>query len=110
METDFFKMEFSKLFLEKQGENIFNEIINQITKENSNKDRKDSIEVVFKVAFFDFIGLSENITENIMKNNMLIEDINIKEIKLVHKNSIKLIRRYLQDTIDGIGDKNNRTL
>lgn len=57
MDADFLKMDLSKLFLEKHGDKIFNEISNQIIIENSNKDSQDSIEIVFKVAFFDFIGL-----------------------------------------------------
>lgn len=99
METDFFKMDLSKLFLEKHGKKIFNEISNQIIIENSSKDSQDSIELVFKVAFFDFIGLAEDITENLMKDNMLIEDINIKEIKSVHKSSIKVIQKHLQANV-----------
>lgn len=102
MDIDFLKMDLNKLFLEKHGERIFDEITNQIMMENSNKDSQDSIELVFKVAFFDFIGLKESITEKLIKDTILEKDVNVKKIKSVHKSSIKEIKKYLQISTEEI--------
>lgn len=93
-------MNFSKLFKEKHGINVFNNINNKILLENSNMDNKNYIELVFKVAFFDFWGLDASIIQNIINDTMLLQNINIKNFKFIHQNSIKNIQKYLQSTID----------
>lgn len=93
---DFFNMNFSELFKEKHGIQLFNNIINQIVIENSNINNKNCIEIVFKVAFFDFFGLDENTIKSLIRDTMQNQTVNIKEVKSIHKHSIKQIQKYLK--------------
>ena len=96
---DFFVMKFSELFCEKHGEQLFNNICNKIVLENNNNS-KEYIELVFKFAFFDFFGLDILTIKNLIKDTMLIQDVNIEEIKSVHKYSIQEIQKYLQSAMN----------
>lgn len=96
---DFFNMNFSELFKEKHGINVFHDISNKILLENS-IDSSNYIELVFKIAFFDFWGLDESVIQNIINDTMLLQNISIKNLKFIHQNSIKNIQKYLQSTID----------
>ena len=51
---DFLDMEFSNIFLEKHGEEVYYKIVEQIKRECANKIDNTSIEMIFKVAFFSF--------------------------------------------------------
>lgn len=95
---DFFNMNFSELFAEKHGKQLFNDISNKILLENSNKNNPECIELVFKVAFFDYWGIDDTTTKRIIKDTMSIRDINVKAIKEVYKNSIKEIQQHLEST------------
>lgn len=96
---DFFVMNFSELFSEKHGKQLFDEISNQILLENGNTNN-NYIELVFKYAFFDFFGLDISTIKNLIEDTMLIQDINIEEIQSVHKCSIKQIQSYLQSAMN----------
>ena len=63
---DFFDMNFSTLFLEKHGQPVFDEICNEIKKENSSTD----IEIVFKISLFDFWGLKCSEIDKMIKDIM----------------------------------------
>lgn len=86
-------IEFSKLFKNKHGVTIYNNIISEIKKERSESCDNNYIEAIFRVAFFGYIGLDENALNNMLK------DINYKEdlayINKIHKNSIRNIRNYI---------------
>ena len=56
---DFFDMNFSTLFLDKHGKEIFEKISKQITQEKIDICDNNYIEIVFKIAFLDFFGLTD---------------------------------------------------
>lgn len=99
---DFFDMNFSKIFLEKHGEVVYNKIIDEIIKEEANKIDNTSIEIIFKVAFLSFLGIEEsqikNMLDDIYKNNK----INVEEILIIHSKSINLIKKYLKLNMEEI--------
>lgn len=97
---DFLEMNFSTLFLEKHGKDVFNSIIEQIQLENSSQYSKDYVEVVFKIALWDFWGLNENEIKKILKNIMPDQKINAREIKVIHKESIDKIGRCLKSELE----------
>lgn len=93
---DFFNMNFSELFKEKHGIQLFNDISNQIIIENSNINDRNCIEIVFKISFFDFFGLDEDTIKSLIRDTMQNQTVNIKEIKSIHNHSIKKIQKYLK--------------
>ncbi len=97
---DFFYMNFSELFEKKHGKQLFNDISREITIESSNVNSNNYIELIFKVAFYDYFGLSEASIEELIKDTMSEQYVNVKDIKVIYKNSIKEIQKYLQDTLD----------
>lgn len=97
---DFFNMDFSKLFLDKHGEVVYNKIIDEIIKEDANKIDNTSIEIIFKVAFFSFFGLKNTEIKYLIEDFMQVQNVNIKGIKNKHKNSIKEINKCLKEVMD----------
>lgn len=97
---DFFDMNFSNLFSDKHGNQIFNAISDKIMKEKSIKCDTEYVEIVFKVAFLDFLGLQDDSIKKLIEDAMLNTNINVKEIKLIHKDSIEEIQKYLQDAMN----------
>lgn len=97
---DFFEMDFSEFFLSEYGEKIFNDITLQIKTESPENYNKDYIKIVFKIAFFDYIGFTaeqiKKLLNEIYKNNK----INVENILTTHKKSIKAIKKYLQSIPD----------
>ena len=63
---DFLNMNFSTLFLEKHGQQIFDSICKEIVKENSS----DDVELVFKISLFDFWGLKCSEIDKMIKDIM----------------------------------------
>lgn len=92
---DFLKMDFSKLFLEKFGRIVFEKIVEQIKNENKENKENDEIKIIFKIALLDYWGIEE-------KNIPLIiqEKIDIKKIKITHKNSINIIKEYIKNEVE----------
>ncbi len=97
---DFFDMSFSNLFSNKHGDQIFNAISNRILQEISKKDDAEYVEIVFKVAFLSFFGLDDNSIKKLIEDTMSKQNVNVKEIKITHKNSIKEIQKYLQSAMN----------
>lgn len=99
---DFFDMKFSTLFLEKHGKEDFDNINSQILQEKQSitDNSNDYIEVIFKIAFLDFFGLDNDTIRRMIKNIMNCDQINIEQMKRIHKNSINEIQKYLQSTMD----------
>lgn len=97
---EFFDMNFSTLFLDKHGKEIFEKISKQITQEKPDIYDNDCIEIVFKVAFLEFFGLTDWQIGKIIEDFMKCPNINIGEIKSIHKKSISDIQRYLQSAMD----------
>lgn len=91
---DFKDMQFSKLFLDKHGKNIFKEITTIIEYEKLEKFGADYIELIFKVAFMSCFGLDNNALNQMLKD--INCDIDIKEIKKIHRNSIKTIQKFIK--------------
>ena len=99
---DFFDMKFSTLFLEKHGKDDFENINRQILQEKQliTNNINDYIEVVFKIAFLDFFGLDNDVIRKMIENIMNCHEINVEQMKRIHKNSISEIQKYLQSAMD----------
>lgn len=97
---DFFDMNFSTLFLDKHGKEIFRKITKQITQEKPDICDKNYIEVVFKIAFLDFFGLDNDVIKRMIEDIMNCHQVNVGKIKTVHKKSINEIQKYLQSAMD----------
>lgn len=97
---DFFEMDFSKLFLEKHGNKIFDDIVSVIKKEKVDKCDLEYISIVFKIAFLDFFKLKNSDIQT-LTNELYSKDlINVDEILTIHNESINLIKDYLKDTMN----------
>ncbi len=97
---DFFDMKFSTLFLDKHGKNIFENICKQILQEKQIDFNTNYIEIIFKIAYLEFFGLNNCQIKNMIEDFMKCQEINIEEIKSIHKKSICEIQKYLQSAID----------
>ncbi len=97
---DFFEMNFSTLFSDKHGKEIFNNIKKQIIQENKDTD----IELIFKISYLDFFGLN-NIAIRQLIESVMNQQVNVKKIKSTHKQSIAQIQVFLQDAINGINNE-----
>ena len=95
---DFFNMNFSELFLEKHGKSNFDDIQKQIIQENSTGYNNSYIEVIFKIAFLEFFGLTPNEIKKMMEDIMPGQKINIEDLFFKHKKSISKVQKYLRNT------------
>lgn len=93
---DFADVKFSKLFLDKHGKKIFEEITSLIRKERVEECNSDYIESIFKVAFMGYFGLDDIALNRMLKDIKCNADIN--NIKKIHKYSIKNIQEYIKRT------------
>lgn len=67
---DFLNMNFSTLFLNKHGQSIFESIRDKIVKEKSSSCNDEYIEIIFKIAFFEFWGLKNSEIDKMLKDIM----------------------------------------
>lgn len=93
---DFFNMNFSTLFKNKHGDEVFDKICDTIKEENIAEYSNTYISIVFKIAFLDFFGLKDLEITNLMKNTKPSYNIDIINIKKTHIKSINEIKKYLQ--------------
>ena len=87
---------FRETFLKKHGEQIFQDICNQIRVEYNGNCDANYIDTVFSVAFFSYFGITD-----ISKMRLLggiSKDIDIKNIQKIHKKSISQIQNYIENT------------
>lgn len=92
----FLDIDFSRLFKDKHGIKIYDEITKKIEKEKTSNCDNNYIEAIFRVAFLGYFGLDENALDNMLKDIECKED--ISHINKIHKNSIKIIRDYIIKT------------
>jgi hypothetical protein len=100
MDTDFFSLDFSELFLKKHGKNIYDNICNKIVNEINGNCNSQYISIVFKIAFLYFFGLNQKGIQKLINDYYPKQNIDIQEILLKHNNSILEINKYLQDTME----------
>lgn len=96
---DFLDMNFNELFMKKHGKEVFNQIKNQIIQECFKQVSNEYIEMVFKIAYLNFWGISNMIIKQIIKDVLPNQQINVQEIQNIHKISINNIQKYLQLSI-----------
>ena len=89
-------IEFSKLFKNKHGSKIYDEITSKIKKESIVDCDNNYIEAIFRVAFLGYFGLDENALNNMLKDIECKED--ISNINKIHKDSIKIIKNHIINT------------
>lgn len=97
---DFFEMDFSKLFLEKHGKKIFDDIVDKIKIENNNTCDLEYVSIVFKIAFLDFFKLKDSDIQSLINDIYTNQQINVNRILIIHNESISIIKNYLKDTIE----------
>ena len=97
---DFFEMDFSEFFLSEYGEKIFNDITLQIKTESPENYSQDYIKIVFKIAFFDYIGFTAEQIKKLLDEMYEDNQIHVENILKAHKKSIKVIKKYLQSIPD----------
>lgn len=103
---DFFDMDFSKLFLEKHGKEKFNETVKQINTERKEIRGNRYIELIFKIAFLDFFGMTDNEIQALITDTMKYQDMDIRKIKEIHQKSITKIQKNLKDNVKKAKNKN----
>lgn len=96
---DFLDMNFNELFMKKHGKEVFNQIKNQIIQECFKQVSDEYIEMIFKIAYLNFWGISNMIIKQIIKDVLPNQQINVQEIQNIHKISIDNIQKYLQLSI-----------
>lgn len=96
---DFLDMNFNELFMKKHGKKVFNQIKNQIMQECFKQVSNEYIEMIFKIAYLNFWGISNMIIKQIIKDVLPNQQINVQEIQNIHKISIDNIQKYLQLSI-----------
>lgn len=94
-------IDFSKIFLRKHGNKVFQDISNQIKNEYKNNCDMQYIRVVFAIAFLTYIGVDDINKIHLLGN--IPKKIDIKDIQNIHKSSILQIQNYINNT-----NKNNR--
>lgn len=93
---NFFEMNFSTLFADKHGKEIFDEICMLIAKEKVSTSDNNYIEIIFKIAFLSFFGIDDEQIKKMIGDTMKCTEINITKVKYIHKVSISEIQKYLQ--------------
>lgn len=91
-------IEFSKIFHEKHGEKIFQNIVDQIKKERIDNFSQDYIDIIFTIAFLTYFGVFDTKTIYSLGGISKNANIDINEVQKIHKNSISLIKKYIQET------------
>lgn len=91
-----FLTDFSKLFIEKHGPEVHNKICNNIKKEAPSKYNDEYVQIIFKIALLNYWGISDNRILDFLKNTNNINNINITDLKQIHKISIKEIQKYVK--------------
>ena len=89
-------IEFSKIFLEKHGNQAFQNITNQIKSESGNNCDSSYINAIFTIAFLTYIGVFDK--KRICILGGISKDIDIKSIQSIHKKSIFLIQNYIENS------------
>lgn len=97
---DFFRMDFSKLFLNKHGKEIFDSICNKINEEKGSECTDEYISGVFKIAFLSFFGFTEEQSQRLLDDIDKNNKINVKEVFSIQSKSISIIKEYLESNID----------
>lgn len=96
---DFFKMNFSTLFIEKHGKNVFYQIRKQIVQESHKKINIEFIEIIFKIAYFSFWGLNSSMIEQLLEDLFPNQKVPVEKLQSLHQKSICTIQSYLQASI-----------
>ena len=87
---------FKELFLKKHGEQVFKDIVKQIKVEYNGDCDISYIDIVFTVAFISYFGVTD--TSKIRLLAGISKDMDIKSIQKVHKRSISVIQKYIEDS------------
>lgn len=99
---DFFEMNFSDLFNKKHGNDVYNKICKIIKQECPNNYNENYVELIFRIALLSYWGLNNSSINKMISTVYLVKqiekNINIKNIKKVHKTSIEYIIKYLEDS------------
>ncbi len=87
-------IEFSKMFCEKHGKKVFQEIVKQIEQEYNGKCDTNYIDAVFSISFITYLGITD-----INKIHLLCDiskDTDIKNLLKLHRKAILKIQKYIK--------------
>ena len=87
---------FRERFYKKHGEKIFKDIVKQIKREHNGNCDINYIDIIFTVAFISYFGVTD--TSKIRLLAGISKDMDIKSIQKVHKRSISVIQKYIEDS------------
>ena len=87
---------FREIFLKKHGEQIFQDICNQIRLEYNGNCNVNYIDIIFAVAFISYFGVTDISKIHILAD--ISKDIDIKNIQKIHKKSINIIQKYIENS------------
>lgn len=87
---------FRERFYKKHGEKIFKDIVKQIEGEYNGNCDINYIDTIFTVAFISYFGVTD--TSKIRLLAGISKDMDIKSIQKVHKRSISVIQKYIEDS------------
>lgn len=93
---DFFSMDFSELFLNKYGIEVFENFSNKIKEEKGYECSDDYIKSVFKVAFLAFFGFDEDQSQKLLDDIVKNNNINVKVIMTNQRKSVNSIKEFLE--------------
>ena len=99
---DFLKMNFTEMFEAKHGKQIYNSICDIIKSETTATIDNTYIELVFKISLLTFWGLDDITIKRVLEKESKFENVEISNIKKVHKKSIKKITSYIKSSVDDI--------
>lgn len=87
---------FRERFYKKHEEEVFKDIVKQIEGEYNGNCDINYIDTIFTVAFISYFGVTD--TSKIRLLGGISKDIDIKNIKIIHKKSISIIQNYIENT------------
>lgn len=91
-----FDVDIISLFIDKHGKDLYDNIINQIEKEKDTTIDNEYIDLIFNIAFLDFIGVKRKVINKMYQN----KDIN--RILKVHRSSMNMIEKRLASVLRGL--------
>ena len=87
-------IDFSKLFADKHGPKVYDEIVSAIKNEKVGECNSNYINTIFKVAFMGCFGLDNKDLDKMLKD--IDSNYSIENINNIHKKSIRTIKEYIE--------------
>ena len=96
---DFLNMNFSVLFLERHGRTIYENICKKIRLESLSEYNENYLESIFDIAYLKLWGMEDTQILHLLRDIGKIDNIDIKKVQEIHKNSIRKIQEHIEIAI-----------